>query len=225
VRRDPLPTVGLAVALLLVSAPLWLVPHAGETSTTYVAERIEYGPSAGGGIRTDGAIRGLDCYEIERTRGCLFAERIVAEGPVTVEPTGLVLSADSFEDAPYVAVGTDPPFHRRRVTTSAGVGDDRIRYALEPVRAETVLREVSRPETDLPPRLRSVLDGRTVTVHGRHFDVDGLVVRSDGAYYRVSAVDRSEPTWDDNPVLVFVVRGLPFVTGLLFLRERWRSTE
>jgi hypothetical protein len=224
VRRDLLSLVGLAVALLLVSAPLWLVPHAGETSTTYAAERIEYGPSAGGGIRADGPLRGLDCYEAELTRGCLFAERVVADGPVTVDPTDLVLSADSFEDVRYVAVGADPPFRRRQISGVANATDGRIRYALEPVSPGTVLREISRPETALHPRLRGVLDSREVTVHGRAFDVDGQVVRSDGAYYRVHVVSRSEPTWDANPTLVFVVRAVPFVVGLSVLRDRWRAS-
>jgi hypothetical protein len=221
VRRDPLSLVGLAVALLLVAAPFWVLPHAGEASTTYAAERLEYAP--GGGIDADGPIRGLDCYADELTRGCLFAERIVAEGPVTVRTTETVLSASSFEDAPYVAVGTDPPFRHRRVSAPANATDGRIRYALEPVGPGTVLREVSVDEAALPPGLDGVLAGREVTVRGRTFDVDGLVVRSGGAYYRVHVVASSEPTWDGDHPLVLLARGLPVAVGLGVLRARWRD--
>lgn len=220
-QRDPYSTAGLVLAVALVSAPFWLVPHAGDVSTTYAAERIDF--ASNGGIGASGEIRGVDCYADELTRGCLFARRIVTEGAVVVTPTELVVSSDSFDDAEYVAVGTDPPFRHRQIRSPEDAPERAIRYELAPVGAESVLRDVSRNRTAVPQSLRDVLDGETVTVHGRNFDVDGLVVRSEGTYYRIYVVERSEPTWDRNELLVLAVRGVPFVVGLTMLRLRWQA--
>lgn len=122
-----------------------------------------------------------------------------------------------------MAVGTDPPFRHRQVSVPPNVADVRIRYALEPVGPATVLREVSVDGAALHPELEGVLAGREVTVRGRAFGVDGLVVRSDGAYYRVHVVASSEPTWSGDHPFVLLARGLPVAVGLGILRARWRG--
>jgi hypothetical protein len=220
VNRDPVSVGGFGLAVVLVTAPFWMLPHAGAASTTYVAERIEYG--VGIGIEASGPVEGVDCYEKTSTRGCLFARRVAREGPVTVDVGGS-LSPAGFTDASFVAVGTDPPFRRVRVSRPEGTEEGVVRYNLDPVEAETVLEEVSVDEQRVPAELRSTLDGEAATVYGRTVDVEGKVARVDGEYYRLTVVDRSRPGWTANRALVTVVRAVPFVVGLGLLRRRWRG--
>jgi len=222
-QRDLLSVFRVIITFLLVTSPFWMFPHADDTTTVYTAERIEYGSEMNGGIGANGPIRGLDCWENELTRGCLFAEQIVSEGPITIDPSEPVISERQFADSSYVAVGIDPAFRRQNISSVGNGSEPKIRYSLDPIGPATVLQGISREETELPPRIREVLDGRNVTVHGRVYDIDGVVVRSEQEYYRIKVVSRSEPTWGRNRSLVLIARGIPFVIGVALLRNRWRA--
>ena len=147
----------------------------------------------------------------------------MTEGSITIEPSELVISESQFDDSLYVAVGTDPAFRRQNISRVGNGSESEIRYSLDPVGPATVLHAISREETELPPRIRDVLDGKNVTVHGRVYDIEGVVVRSEQEYYRIKVVSRSKPIWGRNRSLVLIARGIPFVIGLAFLRNRWRT--
>ena len=222
-QRKWLSIFRVITAFLLVTSPLWILPHVDDTTIVYTAERIEYGSGMNGGIGASGPIRGLDCWEDELTRGCLFAEQIVTEGPITINSSELVISESQFVDSPYVAVGIDPAFRRQNISRVGNGSESKIRYSLDPVGPATLLHAISREETELPPRIREVLDGKNVTIHGRDYDIKGVVVRSNQKYYRIQVVSRSEPTWGQNRSLVLIARGIPFVIGVALLRNWWRA--
>lgn len=148
-ERDWLSLVGLMISLLLVAAPFWLLPHAGDESTTYAVERIEYGTGLNGGIDASEPIRGLDCYDDDLSRGCLFAQFVADNGPVTVDISGsrpIISHHGPFTSSRYVTTGSGPPFRQRNITIRNRTDDGgqlRARYALEPVVAETVLQNIA----------------------------------------------------------------------------------
>jgi hypothetical protein len=226
-RRDWLSLAGLALSVALVTAPFWLLPHAGEASTTYTVERIEYEPGVDGFLRAGGPVDGLDCDSGELRRGCLFAQHVVDEGPVTVDVTGVGPTLrGQFTSPPYVVAHATPPFYRRNVTpVDPGEASDRlrVRYALEPIGPETVLSDISVAERRLPRPLRGLRDGETTTVHGKQLEAGGTVFRADGAYYLVRATDHDDADWERWHALL--ARGVLFLGGLGLLRARWRAPD
>jgi hypothetical protein len=214
VDRDPLSLAGLALGLL-VTAPFRVLPHAGEASTTYRAERIEHEPRLDGAIDAPEDVARLDCDRDALSRSCLLARHVVDDGPVRVDVThalpvdvthalpvdvthALPVVEGAFAGPRYVAVHASPSCYERTVTLVGGAGGpDRVavEYALEPVTPEAILENVSVAARELPRPIRGLHDGGTATVHGRTLDVAGTVVRADGDCHLVRVVDRDDPEY------------------------------
>jgi hypothetical protein len=225
VERDWSSLVVLAVGLVLVTSPFWLLtdagtnPSRGETVHVYEAEEIEYQEGVRGYIRAPGDVERLDCYFRSREGpDCLFAAHVAQHGPVTVN-TSEFRRYDL--GAKYVAVsdsGSRKPFYRRVIERN----DRNVTYSLEAVSAETVLADVAVNESELSPKARPTLDGETVETYGRPLHHAGEVVRSDGAYYLVHETGRWSA--DPNTFEAAFYRAVAFVVGLGLLRWRWRAS-
>lgn len=219
--RDWPGRVRLVLAFLLVTSPFWLMPHAGETTHVYEAEKIDYTEGPTGYIRAMGPIDGLDCYEFGTTESpCSFAAHVVQNGPVTVNRTSHVFG-DLSPGTKYVVVGTGgdgKPFYRWQVNRTDTEDDTeyRLNYSLKPVGPETILQDIAVTENALSSKARETLDSETVETHGEELEEAGTVVKSDGEYYLVTEKGSRSPDW--SPVEANAIRGLAFVVGLILFR-------
>lgn len=227
--------VRLAVAVVLLTSPFWLLPHAGETAYHYEAEQIEYESGVAGSLRADGTIDRLPCYRFHEREGlCLFAAHVAQNGPVTAnlsESYGRRYDRAS----EYVVVedsGNGLPFYRWHVEDADDGDRDRTArtaYSLAAVGPETVLADIAVNESEVSPEVRRMLDGETVTVYaesptGEPFDRDveileasGDVVRSNGSYYLVTSAGRQRSDHSESDATV--LRGVAVLLGVALL---WR---
>jgi hypothetical protein len=118
--------------------------------------------------------------------------------------------------------GSDRPFYRcnNTVVEDRSADELEVTYSLEPVGPGAILRNISVDESEASPRVRRMVDGETVTVHGDPLPAQGQVVRSNGSYYLVTEVGRDDPDWSETTATA--ARGGLFLIGLGLLRLRWR---
>lgn len=178
---DRPPWLLLVVGVVLVANPLY-VPVDSLSSPDHVYERAAI--SADGDVleyesSLRNPIHGVDCFEDPGYR--CTVERALVEENLTVASR----VADGRSPDPFVAL---PGGWYRRVTEET---DDGVRYRLERVPLSTVLREVSRPPSAVPERLRPAARGGRVTLESPIETT--YVVRDDGAYYYLTETGTTAP--------------------------------
>lgn len=186
--------------LLLVTNPLWLLPHEGETEYTYERSEIlvengtlTYDGAGVLGFSEENSLNPVGCqrYDDEQPRACAFDHHLVSHEPVTVpgRPWGVL-------DPEFVRL--DDGYYRRihRIT---GSGENRTgTHDVERVTPETVLAESAvnlsggsgAGSDDLPLAVQIAVTGETRTSF-EDLDEDqlGTVYRYDGSYYTVVGTD------------------------------------
>lgn len=195
----PVPLLAIVAGLLLVTNPLWLVPHEGDVRYTYERtplvvqnDTITYDTPDSARFAERNGLNPVDCQPRDdaHPRACAFDRHLVDHPPVTA-PRTLPRSIDP----EFVRV--DGAYYRRisRYNQSTGT----TTYAVERVPAETVLATAARDVTafsptdaeDLPLERRVAVSGESVTAFTRLDEADlGNVYQADGSYYTVVVTDR-----------------------------------
>lgn len=141
------PSLRILLGVLLLTTPALWQPGADYATVTYDASRVEHTDEY---LRLDGGvlssrIEGLACYGLDESRYCALETHVARRGPITVNRTDRAFNRSAF-------VAADGFY--RPVANDSG---ENVTLALEPVRPETVLRELSRPADELPAPARRTL--------------------------------------------------------------------
>lgn len=203
------PLLLAAVGLLLVTNPVWLVPHEGETPHTYERSRVtvEDGtltyPNAGvGPFDDENDLTALDCVDPDtsRLRACALDRHLVDLPPIT-----LPRRAPHDTDPHFVRI--DDTYYRRITDYNWSTNPTTVTLDVERVPARTVLTESAHNLSDRPTAPPGLSVRFQVLYSGdsrRSFtelsdDALGEIYALDGAYYVVVRTD--ERVVDHGPFL------------------------
>lgn len=196
------PRTSVAVALvvvgfLLLTNPLWLFPHEGDTRYTYDRSEIavengtlEYAETGVLDFAEENSLNRIECqrYDDEQPRACAFDHYLATHPPVTAPETLRGSIRPDF-------VEIDGSYYRRIHRQNDSREEDRtVVHDVERVQPETVLAEsaidvpdsTSQRPDDLWLEQRIAITGETETSF-EDLDEDGLgrIYRQDGTYYTV----------------------------------------
>lgn len=189
--------------VLLLSNPLWLVPHEGDRRYTYARSEIvvengtlTYHGVDAGGLGEENSLNPVGCQFRDdesqaQPRACAFDRHLVNHSPVSVSRDGIWSPRPEF-------VRIDGGYYRRIHQLNRSSQDDIVTHDVEPVTPQTVLAEsadnvtgLSRRDTDrLGLEFQVAVSGESATSFEELEEDDlGNVYRDDGAYYTVVATD------------------------------------
>ena len=239
--RRPTLALLVVVSLLLLTNPLWLFPHEGDTRYTYERSEIVVENRTltyhGRDIPDFGAnnLDPVGCQPQDRTgaRACAFDQHLVEYGPVTV-PRGRALGAIRPD---FVRI--DGAYYRRIHRPNDSDGDRTVTHDVERVEPRTVLAEsaidlsdVQRPFPDSwPLAFRIAASGDVVTTYERVEDDElGAVYRRNGSYYTVVRTDETNVDggpdflrYDSNRAPLVIAGGLLLLWTLPRAVDDWRD--
>ncbi|MFC6787201.1 hypothetical protein ACFQFH_15415 [Halobaculum halobium] len=221
----------LALALLLVTAPLW-GPPLDLTGPDYEYRTVDITVDGGEIAVTErGYWRGptdrIACFSrsslLDHDRGCYLESRL-QNGTVSVDYPGLggYNGAPQVAGADYVVFGIAGPVYERTIDYDEANGS--FVFGLDRVDPETALDDVSRDADRAPPAIRRALDGESVRRNEpvRFFGSE-RIYRHDGGYVIVSE-DEIHDGYSEQPGVERALEALSVLFGALTLYQVGRDS-